>query len=269
MNHAAYDDALRTAVAELLTESEVARELLAGVDLNNSSQARDALHALLTIRPPGPIPPTMLQAIDVVLTHEAAARPIVEADDLPGTALDPRLSLVRADITTVRADAIVNAANAALLGCFNPHHRCVDNVIHSAAGPLLREDCAEIMARRGRPEPPGTATVTPGHHLPASHVIHTVGPIVEGEPTAQQQELLARSYRSCLAAAAERGMQSIAFCCLSAGVFGYPKPAAATIAVRTVLETLPSHPCLTRVVFTVVDDIDHHLYRKILGYDLV
>ena len=154
-----------------------------------------------------------------------------------------------------------------MTGCYIPNHRCIDNAIHSAAGPGLRQECADIMAARGRPEPTGTATVTGGHHLPAAHVIHTVGPIVQGKPTAEHEALLASSYQSCLLAAEDLRATSIALCCISTGIFGYPKAEAATIAVRTVHEVLPHCQSLTKVVFNVFDPIDESIYRALLGPD--
>jgi len=177
------------------------------------------------------------------------------------------IEAVRGDITRQSTDAIVNAANSALLGCFQPLHACIDNAIHSAAGPWLRQECADIMASRDRPEPTGTATVTRGYHLPATQVIHTVGPIVHGEPTPEHEVLLASSYRSCLLTAEELGASSIALCCISTGVFGYPKTEAAVIAVRTVREVLPHCQSLTKVVFNVFDPIDESIYRGLLGPD--
>ena len=137
----------------------------------------------------------------------------------------------------------------------------------SAAGPGLRQECADIMAARDRPEPTGTATVTGGYHLPADQVIHTVGPIVQGEPTADQEALLAASYRSCLRAAEDLGASSIALCCISTGVLGCPKAEAATVAVRTVRDLLPRCQSLTKVVFNVFDPTDESIYRSLLGPD--
>ncbi|WP_315583164.1 macro domain-containing protein [Actinomyces viscosus] len=137
----------------------------------------------------------------------------------------------------------------------------------SAAGPGLRQECADIMAARDRPEPTGTATVTGGYHLPADQVIHTVGPIVQGEPTADQEALLAASYRSCLRAAEDLGASSIALCCISTGVLGCPKAEAATVAVRTVRDLLPHCQSLTKVVFNVFDPTDESIYRSLLGPD--
>ena len=256
-----------TSLALLVQEQPEAQRLVDAVSAGSPDRSRLTLRALLTMRPAAPLPERLQAALDQLLSAEAAERETVDALSLPGTEVDPRLSLWRGDITTIRADAIVNAANSAMLGCFQPLHACIDNAIHSAAGPGLRQECAGIMAARGRPEPTGTATVTGGYHLPAAHVIHTVGPIVQGEPTPEDEALLASSYQSCLLAAEDLQATSIALCCISTGVFGYPKTEAAIIAVRTVREILPHCQSLTKVVFNVFDPIDESIYRDLLGPD--
>ena len=256
-----------TSLALLVQEQPEAQRLLDALSASVPGQRRLALRALLAMRPAIPLPPELSCSLERLLAAEAAERDTVDARDLPGTSLDPRLSLWRGDITTIRADAIVNAANSAMLGCFQPLHACIDNAIHSAAGPWMRQECADIMAARDRPESTGTATVTSGYHLPATHVIHTVGPIVQGKPTAEHEALLASSYRSCLLAAEDVQASSIALCCISTGVFGYPKTEAAVIAVRTVREVLPHCQSLTKVVFNVFDQIDESIYRGLLGPD--
>ena len=256
-----------TSLALLVQEQPEAQRLLDILSASVPGRRRLALRALLAMRPAIPLPPELSCSLERLLAAEAAERDTVDARDLPGTSLDPRLSLWGGDITTIRADAIVNAANSAMLGCFQPLHACIDNAIHSAAGPGLRQECADIMAARGRPEPTGTATVTGGYHLPAARVIHTVGPIVQREPTTEHEALLASSYRSCLLAAEDVQASSIALCCISTGVFGYPKTEAAVIAVRTVREVLPHCQSLTKVVFNAFDPIDESIYRGLLGPD--
>lgn len=247
-------------VSELLEHLGVVQ----GLPLATSQQRRLALRASFNVRPPGPLNPEVLALHDTLLAAEAADRVVVNVADLPVSILDPRLALWRGDITTLQVGAIVNAANSALLGCFSPLHHCVDNAIHSAAGMMLREECAAIMADRGRPEPSGTATVTSGYHLPADYVIHTVGPIVEGQVREEHQQALASCYRSCLQAAAAKDIASIAFCCISTGVFGYPPTQAAPLAIRTVREALPEYPTIEKVVFCVFSETDEKLYRSIL-----
>ncbi len=225
---------------------------------------------------------------DALLHDIIADRGITDIDDASVTpsATDPRLRLWRGDITAIRADAIVNAANSEMLGCWAPGHLCIDNAIHTFAGVELRLECARIMREQGTPEATGRAKITPGYNLPATHVIHTVGPIAAGHPSDRDRELLASSYRSCLDLAAAHRLRSIVFCCISTGVFGFPQQEAAEIAVRTVRAWLDRHadtsaradrsdepadsdhdstPTTPTVVFDVFGETDEHIYRQLLG----
>jgi len=236
---------------------------------------REAVTALLTARPAHPfLAPETHAMLDRLLAFERAQRPCVEALDLPAVGTDamgvPGLALWQGDVTTLRVDAIVNAANDALLGCFQPFHRCIDNAIHVAAGPRLREDCARLMDLQGHREPTGHAKITRGYHLPAAFVLHTVGPVYGGEgeaPGAADREALASSYRACLElAAALPGIRSLAFPCVSTGVFGFPARPASRIAVETVSEWLSRHPGrFDRVVFNVFLDSDRALFEELLN----
>jgi len=161
-------------------------------------------------------------------------------------------------------DAIVDADNSALLGCFCPCHGCIDNAIHSAAGLQLRDECSQIMQAQGHPEPNGRAKLTKGYNLPARYVLHTVGPIVQGRVTARDREELASCYRSCLELAAEHGLESIAFCCISTGEFHFPNDRAAEIAVRTVREYRIENNSVIKVIFNVFKDVDYEIYRNLL-----
>lgn len=225
---------------------------------------------------------------DALLHDIIADRGITAIDDacVTPSATDPRLRLWRGDITAIRADAIVNAANSEMLGCWAPGHLCIDNAIHTFAGVELRLECARIMREQGTPEPTGRAKITPGYNLPAAHIIHTVGPIAAGHPSDRDRELLASSYRSCLDLAAAHGRRSIVFCCISTGVFGFPQREAAEIAVCTVRAWLDRHadasagtdrsgepadpdhdgtPTTPTVVFDVFGETDEHIYRQLLG----
>ena len=175
--------------------------------------------------------------------------------------------LWQGDITRLKVDAIVNAANAQLLGCFHPLHKCIDNAIHSAAGVQLREECHQLMQQQGHLEPTGTAKITKAYNLPCKHVIHTVGPIIpNGIPTAFQQEQLASCYRSILQLADEKRLESVAFCCISTGEFRFPNQLAAEIAVKTVSDFFVEHPgsSIKQVVFNVFKDMDKRIYEGIL-----
>ena len=179
-----------------------------------------------------------------------------------------QLSLWQGDITRLRVDAIVNAANAQMLGCFHPLHKCIDNAIHSAAGVQLREECHWLMLQQGHPEPTGRAKITKAYNLPCKYVIHTVGPIIpDGIPTASQKDQLAAScYRGIMACADENGLESVAFCCISTGEFRFPNRLAAEIAVQTVNDYLNAHPdcSVKQVVFNVFKDVDRDIYQRLL-----
>ncbi|MFI1990930.1 protein-ADP-ribose hydrolase [Actinoplanes sp. NPDC020271] len=238
-------------------------ELIAEIT-GDRTRDRQTLRSMLTVREPGALMPSGQRPLDALLGGERSLRPTVDVRTLP-TADGTRV-LWRGDITTLRADAIVNAANSALLGCFQPSHRCVDNVIHAVAGPRLREDCHTIMSAQGGPEPTGGAKVTRGYHLPARYVLHTVGPIVDGSLSAGHAAALASSYRSCLDLAAEVGdIRTVAFCSISTGLFGFPKAPAARIALDTTAAWLDEHPgVLDRVVFDAFSPDDLAVYEEAL-----
>jgi O-acetyl-ADP-ribose deacetylase (regulator of RNase III) len=230
---------------------------------------RDLLRALMNVRPPEPVDAEFLAVQDTYLGERVAERGVTHVSDLRpvgDVGIKGQLYLWRGDITTLDADAIVNAANDQMLGCFVPGHHCIDNAIHTFAGVQLRLACAEIMAQRGRPEPTATATVTPGFNLPAAHVIHTVGPIVAtGGPGPREELLLRRCYRSCLEAAEAAGCASIAFCCISTGVFSFPNRRAAEIAVETVKDWMSKNPgAVNRVIFNVFKDEDKIIYEGLV-----
>lgn len=186
---------------------------------------------------------------------------------MPLSTVDPRLSVWRGDITALKVDAIVNAANPQLLGCWTPGHNCVDNAIHTYAGVQLRMACAELMCLQKHYEPVGQAKVTPGFNLPAAYVLHTVGPRVEHMPSPEDEAQLASCYHACLDAADAQGLRDVAFCCVSAGVYGYPPVLAAPVAVSSVRTWLDAHArsSVTHVVFAVHGDTDERLYRELLG----
>jgi O-acetyl-ADP-ribose deacetylase (regulator of RNase III) len=261
---------LRTVLAELVREGTAIQAAADPADLRAEDPARAwrLLQALLTIRPPGPFPPDATRALDELLHAQRSAKRTVSAADLPRVA--SRVALWQGDLTGLEADAIVNAANDRLLGCFIPYHRCIDNAFHAAAGPRLRADCSDIMRLQGLPaEPTGTAKATRAYHLPARFVLHTVGPIVRGRLTEHHQESLASCYSACLDLAAElRGVRTVAFCAIATGVFGYPFQAAARIAVRTVDRWLGEHPDGPElVVFNAFTQPDLITYQSVLaGY---
>ena len=224
------------------------------------------LRGLMNVRPPLPVSADFLRVQDAYLRQMTAEKGIVALDTLRPCALDPRMYLWQGDITTLGCDAIVNAANSQLLGCFQPCHSCIDNIIHTMSGVQLRLACHEIMQQQGQEEPTGQAKITPGFNLPCRYVIHTVGPIVSGPLTQTHEGLLASCYRSCLDLAQENGVSSIAFCCISTGVFAFPQKRAAEIAVRTVTGWLDEHPDgVDRVIFNVFKDGDREFYEQLLS----
>ncbi|MBQ9003509.1 MAG: protein-ADP-ribose hydrolase [Eggerthellaceae bacterium] len=221
--------------------------------------------ALVNVRPPWPASEEFLAAQDELLQGLIAEAGVHDIDEAVPSPADPRLRLWRGDITTLAADAIVNAANSQMLGCWAPLHYCIDNAIHTFAGVQLRIECARLMAEQGHDEPTGQAKITSAYNLPAKRVIHTVGPIANGSPTDEHCAQLASCYESCLDAAAAEGLRSIAFCCISTGVFGFPQREAAGIAVRTVRAWLDAHGSDMAVVFNVFGESDERIYRGILG----
>ena len=224
-----------------------------------------AFRALVNTREPAPASEELLGLQDELLQGMLQERGVHQVGEAVASPVDERLHLWRGDITTLAADAIVNAANSQMLGCWVPGHHCIDNTIHTFAGIQLRLACAELMAAQGHEEPTGQAKVTDAFNLPAKRVIHTVGPIANGCPTARHRAKLASCYRSCLDAAAAEGLSSIAFCCISTGIFGFPQREAARIAVRTVRDWLVSHDSDMTVVFNVFGDADEHIYRELLS----
>ncbi|MGN0254506.1 MAG: protein-ADP-ribose hydrolase [Chordicoccus sp.] len=239
---------------------------------NDPKQSFDLYRALCNVRMPSgdtghTLPDDFYTVQSEVLKSITETKGITEEADLPPARLDQRLALWQGDITTLRTDAIVNAANSQMLGCFSPLHGCIDNIIHTMAGVELREKCYQIMKAQNHEEPTGTAKITPGYNLPARYVIHTVGPIVSGWLTRKDRELLASCYRSVLNLASDYRLESVAFCCISTGVFHFPQDKAAEIAVNTVRSWLDAHPdtSVHHIVFNVFKDSDRDIYRKILS----
>ena len=247
-------------IRQLLEEQPRYRNMAIPAD---ESEQRQVLRSLFNIRMPGAIDEGFLRVQDEYLREETRKKGITALADL--TPAEPGLYLWQGDITTLAADAIVNAANSGMTGCYRPCHNCIDNCIHTYAGIQLRNACAELMERQGCEEPTGQAKITPAYNLPCKYVLHTVGPIVEGELTRRQEEQLASCYRSCLELAEKNGCQSIAFCCISTGVFGFPQRRAAAIAVQTVRDYRSQTHSSIEVIFNVFRDDDLEIYRELLG----
>ena len=244
----------------------------APVDIpSNENDQRDLLRSLVNIRPHGSVSDKFLQVQDAYLQERNREREIpditsiksVESSEANNAFND--IYLWRGDITTLKIDAIVNAANSGMTGCYQPCHSCIDNCIHTFAGIQLRNKCAEIMAKQGHEEPTGQAKITPAYNLPCKYVLHTVGPIVMGPLNEHHRQLLKSCYRSCLEVAAQHDVQSIAFCCVSTGVFMFPAEEAARIAVATVRDWKRLSHSSMKIVFNVFSENDETIYKKILG----
>ena len=247
----------------LLEELPAYREQATRFPKDEYSQRR-LLRSLMNVSPPMPLREDFLKVQDALLSAEREEKGVIDADRLPVSSVDPRLILWQGAITRLSVDAIVDADNSALLGCFYPCHGCIDNAIHSAAGLQLRDECNRIMEAQGYPEPNGQAKLTKGYNLPARYVLHTVGPIVQGQITQENRDDLASCYRSCLSLAAEHKLETVAFCCISTGEYRFPNREAAEIAVRTVKEFLEQKTSIRKVIFNVFKAIDAAIYRELL-----
>ncbi len=226
---------------------------------------RQLLRALMNVRRPAAIDAGFLQIQNEYLARERDARGVVDGSALPACPQDPRLVLWQGDITTLKVDAIVNAANSGMCDCFSPLHNCIDNIVHSQSGIQLRLYCADLMQQQGHEEPTGQAKLTPAFNLPSRYVLHTVGPIITGPVTDEDCRLLASCYRSCLQLAAAHQLESIAFCCISTGVFCFPNELAARIAVQTVRDFLQTETSIQRVIFNVYKNLDKAIYTRLLA----
>lgn len=223
------------------------------------------LRALMNIRLPKRIEDDFLAVQDEYLAEMAKEKGVILLSDL--TPVQDGLYLWQGDITRLAVDAIVNAANSCLTGCYQPNHTCIDNCIHTFGGVQMRLACAEIMKKQGHEEPAGRAKITPAYNLPCSYVLHTVGPIIYDRVRKKDEELLASCYRSCLKLAEENGLRSVAFCCISTGVFRFPNRRAAEIAIETVKKYKAETNSEIEVIFNVFKDSDKEIYAELLGAD--
>lgn len=223
------------------------------------------LRGLLNVRPAQVCNPEFLRVQDAYLRQATAEKGITDCSAL--SPVQPGLYLWQGGITTLKCDAIVNAANSGMTGCYVPNHRCIDNAIHTFAGVQLRLACAEIMERQGCPEPTGKAKITPAFNLPCRYILHTVGPIVDESPTERDCAQLESCYRACLTLAAENRPESIAFFCISTGEFHFPNEQAAQIAVQTVKTFLNQKFSVKKVIFNVFKDLDREIYARLLRAD--
>jgi len=228
------------------------------------------LHSLMNIRMPRAVPEDVLQVQDEYLAERAAERGIVQPSDIP--VIRNGISVWQGDITRLAVDAIVNAANAQMLGCFVPMHTCIDNCIHTFAGVQLRAECDRQMKElricygKDYEQPTAVPMLTDAYNLPAKKVIHIVGPIVQGKVTPNLEKDLADCYRNTLDMCVDNTLTSVAFCCISTGVFRFPNKRAAEIAVHTVNSWMNKHEgMMKKVIFNVFKDDDRRIYEEILS----
>lgn len=270
-----YKESIEYVAQSLLNEPN---SYVEGIATATLEKKRAYIRFALTVRPALPLSNELIRHINQILQVERSLKKIVQATVLSpvrnntkvnSSMLPKEIVLWQGDITELAADAIVNAANSALLGCFQPYHKCIDNAIHGAAGPQLRADCAVIMDLQGYAESTGTAKITRAYNLPSTYVLHTVGPIVPNgnEVIAEQRVQLTSCYSSCLSLAAEiENIRSIAFCGISTGVFGYPKEEAADVAVNEVIRWIEEYPGrFDQIIFNVFAEEDRLIYEKVLS----
>ena len=246
-------------IGALLKESRMYQRIQLPSDTDEQKQL---LRSLMNVRPASPITEEFEAVQDEYLKDANAEKGFITLSDMDE--LQPGIFLWQGDITRLNVGAIVNAANSGMTGCYQPCHNCIDNCIHTYAGIQLRNYCAELMEKQGHEEPTGNAKITPGFNLPCDYVIHTVGPIVHGRLTSHHEELLRSCYESCLKIADENNVESIAFCCISTGVFMFPNRRAAEIAVQTVKEYKQTTGSQIKVIFNVFKDSDREIYKELL-----
>ena len=247
-------------IKSLLQERTEYRDISISAD---TEQQKQLLRALMNVRAPKPIGTEFLRIQDEYLQYEIAAKGITDVAEL--TPVQQGIYLWQGDITTLKCDAVVNAANSGMTGCYIPNHRCIDNAIHTFAGMQLRLICDNLMEQQGYPEPAGSAKITPAFNLPSRYVLHTVGPVISGKVNKYERELLASCYRYCLELAAENKLESVAFCCISTGEFHFPNELAAEIAVQSVKKFFSLQTGVKKVIFNVFKDLDKNIYQKLLG----
>ena len=249
----------RYLINALISEKKEYRNLAVPSD---PSAQKQLLRSLMNVREAAPVSVEFEEVQNAYLQEVNQARGIVKLSDLQECQKD--LYLWQGDITRLQTDAIVNAANSGMTGCYRPCHNCIDNCIHTYAGIQLRNYCSDMMIRQGHEEETGKAKITPAYNLPCRYVIHTVGPVVCGRLAQEHERLLVSCYRSCLETAEENHLESIAFCCISTGVFMFPNERAAEIAVHTVNAFKEETNSRIKVVFNVFKDEDYEIYRRIL-----
>lgn len=263
-----YDEKRLFLIKELLAESPEYTDVHIPEE---EVHQENLLRSLMNVRPPKTAGREFLKVQDQYLSEKVQSKGVIAAEKIPSVKEElgssvpfgNRISLWKGDITRLDADAIVNAANSAMLGCFVPCHGCVDNIIHSVSGIQLRLACDNMM--QGAAEPTGSARITPAFNLPSKYVLHTVGPIVSGKLTEMQCRQLSSCYSACLRLAAKNHLKTIAFCCISTGEFRFPREKAAQIAIETVTDFLKADTGIEKVIFNVYKEEDYEVYKRLLN----
>lgn len=247
---------------------ELLYELIKANDMDLSipstyAEKRYILRSLMNITPPTQLSEQYYRLEEELLQEELKSKIITKANEVTEKISD-KIYLWRGDITTLKVDAIVNAANNKLLGCFIPHHSCIDNEIHSTSGFALRNECHKIMLDQDGDEETGNAKLTKGYNLPAKYVLHTVGPIINGTLTKEDEYLLSSCYKSCLDIVKKsEDIKTIAFCSISTGVFRFPKERASEIALETIYSYLNDNKdILEKVIINVFSQEDYDVYKR-------
>lgn len=246
-------------IKKLISEHPRYADIQIPADADNQKRL---LRSLMNVRLAAPVDKEFLQIQDEYLQQANEEKGIVYIEDM--TEAEPDLYIWKGDITRLGVGAIVNAANSGMTGCYQPCHNCIDNCIHTFAGIELRNFCEDMMQEQGYEEPTGQAKLTPAYNLPCDYVIHTVGPIVRGKLTHRDEDLLKSCYEACLKLADQNGIKSIAFCCISTGVFCFPNQRAAEIAVQTVRDYKRQNDSDIKVIFNVFKDEDERIYNELL-----
>ncbi len=250
-------------IYHLAEESPNHAKFLKGQNLDQISFAdkKRIFRSIMNVREAMPLDEELLQIQDDYLQEELENKKITRLTDL--TSVSDDIYLWQGDITTLEVDAIVNAANSQMLGCFIPCHACIDNAIHSSAGFQLRLACDDIMKKQGELEETGKAKITKAYNLPSKYILHTVGPIISSWLLQEDCDLLASCYQSCLKLAESNKLKSLAFCCISTGEYRFPNDAAAEIAVKTVRSYKKRTGSKMKIIFNVFKDLDYELYNKL------
>lgn len=245
-----------------LKENEDSNIFKSNIDFEDIDEKRNYLRALMNVRIPYDLSDDYIKIQDEYLRQRIIEKGVTDINDL--TPIENDIYLWQGDITTLKCDAIVNAANSQMLGCFLPNHKCIDNAIHTYAGAQLRNECYKIMQKQGHEEKTGDCKITNAYNLPCRYILHTVGPIVQGELNQEHKDLLKSCYLSCIKKAEEYKLNSIAFCCISTGVFGFPQKEAAMIAINTIKEYKHKTNSSIKIIFNVFKDNGFKIYNDLL-----